>query len=485
MPLLKALLLVGLLASGPAVAANLAGQRFIMNCSASASDNTEIAECVLLAMEQAESQLVQIEQRWQQLLDNEGFAIADVALLQDAARDATAARETENAGVIAIVNDTALREGANTNGTQVINIDNNNEAPGSREAEDEVVDFGGDLSERFGFVPALFRSYRDQHCKWQATMFGIDRKKLHYQACLAALSQHRAQMLSQALATQRAYTRSGQSFRGFYAETAAGAVFQACDRKTDWWVTGDNTTLAALNRRYADINTQSVASSNLVYMELRGNLTTAPVSGLGADYRASIEVRSFSTLRPVVDSDCATTLQTSTGFSNPQAADDSESNFASAATVDDFASSGFFYGYFNNWLAACSVTENSVCSAETEAQFASDGAWLLRVDRSLEGDWRILLIPTTDDQVIEKQLTLQINGADVYPGKSYPRSMRLVLNQGVGIADGDSARELVAKLKLGRELRLQWFDDSDVMSELKFSLLGVTQAVEYFDSNKP
>jgi len=161
-----------------------------------------------------------------------------------------------------------------------------------------------------------------------------------------------------------------------------------------------------------------------------------------------------------------------------------ESYQSDAATVDNFASSGFLYGYFNDWLTACAITENSVCSAETNAQFASDGDWRLRVDRSLEGDWRIFLIPTTEDQVIEKQLTMKINDAEVFLDKTYPLSMLLPINQGQVLADGELAREVIAKLRLGRELRLQWFDETDVMSELTFSLQGVTSALEYFDNKQ-
>ena len=62
--------------------------------------------------------------------------------------------------------------------------------------------------------------------------------------------------------------------------------------------------------------------------------------------------------------------------------------------------------------------------------------------------------------------------------------MLLPINQGQVLADGELARELIAKLRLGRELRLQWFDETDVMSELTFSLQGVTSALQYFDNKQ-
>jgi len=288
------------------------------------------------------------------------------------------------------------------------------------------------------------------------------------------------------LAQQRAVDKGGRGYSGYYVKTDNGALFQACDRRTDWWVTGTDSVLSALDRRYNDIEAQSVQVTDLLYIELSGDVTGAPGVGPGADYEAAIAVRSIGLLRPVSAQDCSAANSSVPVVAGIAAAADTaaESYQSDAATVDNFASSGFLYGYFNDWLTACAITENSVCSAETNAQFASDGDWRLRVDRSLEGDWRIFLIPTTEDQVIEKQLTMKINDAEVFLDKTYPLSMLLPINQGQVLADGELAREVIAKLRLGRELRLQWFDETDVMSELTFSLQGVTSALEYFDNKQ-
>jgi len=460
-------------------------EQVIAACSAGASDEVAISECVTLKFEQAEALLGRTEQSWQRLLQ-EQTSIPEVSN----SGDGSTTVDQGSANVIAIVNDTAIQSGIATGSARVINIDEDSER--NEESELETFDTSVQLSERFGFLPALFRSYRDQHCAWQSTVFGADRVRLHYLACLTSLTTSRIDDLTRSLAQLRVINKRGRSYHGYYVKTDEGALFQACDRRTDWWVTGTDSVLAALNRRYLDINAQRTVADDLLYAEVSGRVVRAPVSGAGADYDSALSISNIGLLRPVTDQDCSSNSGNGISYgvqgivqpAGSRAANSLEQFESDAATVDDYASSGFLYGYFNDWLTACAVTETSVCSAETEAQFASDGDWQLRVDRSLEGDWRILLIPTTDDQTIEKQLTMQINGADVYLDRVFDRPLQLALNQGKTIADGELARELIVKLRQGRELRLEWFDESDVMSELKFSLLGVTRALEYFDNNK-
>ncbi len=481
-------------------AADAATEQIIIGCSVGASDEQAIAECITLLLEQAEASLTRVETSWQRLLQAQVDAgIDDDAVSSDirsigseSASDSTAVSRDSN--VIAIVNDTALQSGVATDGRRVINIDESNEsdtgtgsAGSSAAGSAEISNSKDDIAERFGFLPALFRTYRDQHCAWQASQFGADRVQLQYQACMTSLTESRVQMLIGLLALQRANDKTGRSFSGYYVKTDNGALFQSCDRRTDWWVTGAESVLSALNRRYDSIEAQSIQPVELLYVELSGDVTGAPGAGPGADYDASIAVRRIGLLRPVSVQDCTTSnsgAAAQAGINGLEGSGTVDIDQFNAATVDDFASSGFLYGYFNNWQAACAITENSVCSAETDVQFASDGDWQLRVDRSLEGDWRIFLIPTTDDQVIEKQLTMKINESEVFLDKTYPRSMLLPVNQGRALADGELARELIAKFRQGRDLRLQWFDETDVMSELTFSLQGVTRALEFFDNKQ-
>jgi len=479
-------------------AADAATDQIIISCSSDASDEQTIAECITLQAEQTEASLERVEESWRRFLQAQAESANE-----DNAGDSesggseivingttTADKTSDNSNVITITNDTALKSGIEIEGSRVINIDGDGEPEADESGTPqplEAFDSEVDINERFGFLPALFRSYRDQHCAWQAAQFGADRIQLHYQACVASLTGNRTRELLRLLALQRSISKSGRGYSGYYVKTDNGALFQACDRKTDWWVTGTDSVLSALDRRYNDIEAQSIQSAGPLYIEFSGNVTGAPGEGAGADYDAAIAVRKIGLLRPVSVQDCAAnnnSVQTVAGVESAPDFTGTDISQSDAATVDNYASSGFLYGYFSDWQSACAITENSVCSAETNVQFASDGDWRLRVDRSLEGDWRIFLIPTTDDQVIEKQLTMKINDSEVFLDKTYPRAMSLPVNQGQALADGELARELIAKFRQGRELRLQWFDEADVMSELTFSLQGVTRALEYFDNKQ-
>ncbi len=460
-------------------------EQVLVECSGASVDARGVDECLAVSFSQAEAALSSIENRWKQLLESEPGS--PDALPPDAVSSSASPGRTGNSKVISIVNDTALQSGLSSQGSTVINIDDNS---ASLDSQDEpLVDEKVDLTDRFSFLPALFRSFRDQHCAWEASLFGSDRVEAYYKACLVAYTRNRASVLNAWLAAQRVLVKDGRSYRGYYAKTSTGAAFQACDRKTDWWVSGSDAVLAALDRRYADISDQGFnTASDLLYAELRGDVKAAPVTGSGADYSASLVVSQINLLRPLSNSDCIGTTgrsmdQTGQGLSSEQLG--VEALISDAATVDDYASAGFLYGYFNAWVSACAVTQNSVCSAETDAQFASDGEWQLRVDRSVEGDWRIQLISTTDDQVIERQLKMQIDGVDAYLGNSVREPLPLPMRQGVDVAVGELAREFIIKLREGREVRFEWLDESDVMSEIKFSLLGVTRALQFFDQSKP
>ena len=136
-----------------------------------------------------------------------------------------------------------------------------------------------------------------------------------------------------------------------------------------------------------------------MFVRLQGKLRSAPNSGPGADFAAGLQVGKINLLRPLTDHDCLDSrsgLKTAsvTPADQPEG-EPVESDTEAAATVDDFAAAGFLYGYFSDWVSACAIIETSVCSAETSAQFASDGDWYLRIDRSRESDWRIRVIPTT------------------------------------------------------------------------------------------
>ena len=226
-----------------------------------------------------------------------------------------------------------------------------------------------------------------------------------------------------------------------------------------------------------------------MFVSLQGTLTSVPDSGPGADFAAGLQVGKINLLRPLTDGDCIDTRSSQSVVSAaPADLPDGatiDSDSESAATVEDFASAGFLYGYFSDWVAACAIVATSVCSAETSALFASDGEWRLRIDRSRESDWRIHVIPTTNDHRIEKALKMQLDGAPVFIEAELQVPAVLELGQGIEVAQGEFARELITRMRTGQQVRFEWRNSDDVMSELKFTLTGVTRALQYFDIPKP
>ncbi len=464
-------------------------EQVLMQCSQTSTDENEIVECLAVSLAQVELALVNIEASWQRLLaldvENAGigsvFSDSDSSGANDSNNSIKESRSDESGStVIDIVNDTAIQSGLSSQAGITFNVDSDGDTADQRTGSTRLGKV--EIQDRFSFLPALFRSYRDQHCKVEAGLFATDRVEVYRQACLIDQTQMRAQQLNTWLAKRRALANGGRSYRGYYVKTNNGALFQSCDRKVDWWVTGRDAVMASLDRRYTDISNRGASSSDvaLLYAELRGTVKNAPQVGAGADYSAMLEVENINLLRPVLKTDCVNSkVIAGAQLVAPEQA--LESYESTAATVDDYASAGFQYGYFNFWVSACSVTESTVCSTETDAQFASDGDWQLRLDRSLESDWRIQLISTTDNQVIERKLKMQIDGSAVFLGNSMQEPLILPMRQGVDITTGELARELIVKLRAGTEVRFEWLDESEVMSELKFSLLGVTRALEFFD----
>ena len=97
--------------------------------------------------------------------------------------------------------------------------------------------------------------------------------------------------LRRLLAEKKASDNAGESYRGYYLRTLSGGNFQSCDRRQDWWVTGSDEVLQALERRYDDIASENL---EMVYVELRGRRQAPESSGPGSDFVAALNVGSFN-----------------------------------------------------------------------------------------------------------------------------------------------------------------------------------------------
>jgi len=477
--------------------------RVFQQCSNASADSKVVEECVDLLFEEAEGRLQKIEREWKFFGDAEVQAARAVSasvespepieiIADNRARTGANELDANQPNVISIVNDQALQSGAVPDGT-LVNIDDEaSESPDSKPDESEKAPQADAAtvaaSERFRFLPALFRSYRDQHCAWQATLFGEDRSAAYRGACLTAMTQARALALHASLAEVRAISTRGKTYKGFYVVTDSGATFQACDRTSDWWVIGTDDGQSQLDTRAEQLN---MITADIAYAEVGGKITSPPAKALAAGYRQALQIESVNVMRSVAPSDCAgkfvPTSQGEDGLSETAQADAMAklSKETASTTVEDLSSAGFLYGYFNQWVSACAVTDTSVCSAETEAVYATDGDWVIKLDRSEGREWRVRLIPTTDDHRIDNRYVVSIDDFEVFLGTEDRSSVVVPMNEGIDIASGELARELIVKLRAGQRMQIAWQQADTGAHELNFSLLGVTAALKFFDQQEP
>ena len=188
--------------SGPLAASS---EDVLLECSATATDERGIDLCLSLLSEQSQTTLSSVEQSWQSALDSIALPGNIEPANNSVSADSTAQVQTtvsqsDGSKVIAIVNDTALDSGVQNRGDETLNVDDDGEP------SQPLVNQSVDIKERFGFIPALYRSYRDQHCAWEASLFGDDRVDMHYKACITDQNRSRVSILNRLLAETVSYT---------------------------------------------------------------------------------------------------------------------------------------------------------------------------------------------------------------------------------------------------------------------------------------
>ncbi len=489
-------------------------------CRSASTDNFSFKECVGLQHQASETLLAGIENSWREyLMEQEqstpGTGAATIAESEapgvgtdnDASLGAQAAMSsatnpdnsdgnsviTGGGKVIAIVSDDTVVRSDSSN--EVVNISNqallesdfpalagDNEADVSLQAQ----------RQRFEILADLYRQYRDERCTWEGGLYGADRVNVYITACNAWLNQQRARVISMQLSEKRANDANGTFFSGFYIEDGVGGIFQSCDRRQEWRITGESDVVAEIALRY-----DSIARDNLemAYLEMRGDFLQQRID---PGFSGTLQVRSLNLLRAIDEADCIT-VQTAersdpvAGGNVPGDVDavnsgllDSQSIASPAPddiTVDALGASGFLYGYFENWVSACAVDQNSVCMAQADSGYSGQGEWRLVVDRSLEGRWRVKLIPTISDTTIGRSISIDIDGliAGSHPVSSSGTTVKAQV--GLTLAQGESARLLVNQMLNGQRLSLTWSLPSEIGNELSFSLVGVTRALAFFDQN--
>lgn len=402
-------------------------------------------------------------------------------------------REVSNdSRVIAIVSDNTLPN--SDAGGEVLNI--SNQALLESEFPVLIRDRQADLSvpaqiKRFDLLSEQFRQYRNTHCVWESGVYSGAGVDVYITACNTWLNQQRAKAMRRQLSEKRANDANGAFFRGFYIEDGEGGIFQSCDRRQEWRLSGDTDILARVATRYDEIARDNL---EMVYLEARGDLYNTPrTTGLSGNLR----IRSLSLLRAIDENDCNTQrthLDSNTTDAN---ASDETGNVVPQSlaavsppvekesddvTVDTLGSAGFLYGYFSNWVSACAVENNTVCMAQGDSGYSGLGEWRLVVDRSLERRWRVQLIPTISDTNVDRDISVEIDDAVVL---SLPVSRGTTIKAEIGItlAQGEAARQLVSRMRSGQSLSLGWAPPTEIGNELGFSLVGITRALAFFDQN--
>jgi len=484
----------------------------LSECRSASTDNFSFRECVGLQHQASEVLLEEVEKSWLEYLaaqaaqesdansvNNASPSTGSVAATQrpTAVEENTKQPQSIEQTVIAIVSDDTVS--AADSQSQIINISGEAlfESAVAGLASDQEIDVSPAVQlERFENLPALFRQYRNQLCAWESGLYSATRVDVYITACRAWQNEQRAQIIRSQLSEKRASDNNGTFFSGFYIEDDQGGIFQSCDRRREWRTSGNVEILAEMARRY-----DAVAPDNLemAYLEVRGDYKQLNLPSGG--FSGNLIVRNINLLRTIDEFDCSVTRRNSGRNSGFVAFDKApnqnvgettapidETDFADSPanqdiTVDALGSAGFLYGYFSSWVSACAVDQLSVCMAQTDSEYSADGEWRLVVDRSLEGQWRVKLMPTISDTNIGRAIAINIDGIEINSRPVSTSDATVTSESGITLVQGDSAREMIYQMRGGQKLSLTWNTPTEIGNEILFSLLGITRAVDFFDQS--
>jgi hypothetical protein len=465
----------------------------LAECRSASTDNFSFRECVGLQHQASETLLTAIERSWRDYLDSALPGSSDSEDSEDRSQGASGnSKEELNAADTEVADKIIGDSGVETEpGSTVINITNETllETDFPVLVREDVPDISVVAQrDRFDQLAEHYRIYRDQRCDWESGLFGADRVDVYTTACGAWLNQQRAQSLSVQLSEKRALDANGTFYRGFYIEDADGGIYQSCDRRQEWRMTGDGDILDEIATRYAAIDRDNL---EMAYLELRGDRHSA--SG-DSGISGTLRVRSVNLLRAIDEADCSarpvvvSRLAVNERAGGEQTEDEvgapADSSVApDDVTVDSLGASGFLYGYFSNWVSACAVDQSSVCMAQADSGLSGLGEWRLVVDRSLQRQWKVQLIPTISDTVIGRAIGINIDGVEVSARPVPKEGVAVKAEVGITLAEGDAALTLINRMRGGQLLSLGWSLPTEIGTELNFSLSGVTRALEFFDQN--
>jgi len=208
--------------------------------------------------------------------------------------------------------------------------------------------------DQFQLSQQAFFNYRKQNCLWYLE-FSSPQSLAEKIAknCLATMSQERLAELQSLIATDRG---KANTLRGFYVYGANRNSFQPCGSDQRYWVEGDNEQVGQLQQDYLS---QSTASLQVLYAELRGQIDT---STSYPEHSGVVQLTAVTTLKLPSDSECSLPQgATDKTLANrpeikPAAVPEPEPEQNTVAAVEP---EQVLRAYFGEWLAECQQKQSS------------------------------------------------------------------------------------------------------------------------------
>ncbi len=483
----------------------------LQQCRSDQTGDIAIANCLSLQHEETEVALAGIEESFGNLLgttyrnDSIGGSLTEFWAQSKAPAEAKSGKTGRQ--VIAII------DGVATSVDESV-LSDDDATPLTKPADapepDPLVSFDAER--------AQFRAYRDNRCSWIARVFEPAETAWREISCRVGMNRSRIDDLRAQLKRRQEQKKRGYAVRGFLQRMQFGLSFQPCGSTRKWPVSADGELFRALEDRLQAV---SADSNPVVYAELFGSrLRSGSGAGLAAtgitQLRAAVAGdceldTSASTLsvsqvlpadrqlplsaeivpeveeqKPIVASEPSVEKSAQTESSSPsletvQATEPADSASASAAGPGTLAnaSDDLMYGYFQGWAAACETSGKRVCRAFSDSEPTAENTWQLQIHPASDGQYEIVLLPRTQNVRIGRDVGIYVDQKPVADRRLSPAETRLKVSDGVVLKRAENAQSLLRELRRGTSLLLRWVDYSDVQTDVKFTLWGLSRALEF------
>lgn len=336
--------------------------------------------------------------------------------------------------------------------------------------------------DQFQLSQTAFFEYRKQNCLWylefsspQSTAEKIAKN------CLAQMSQVRLAELQALIATDRG---KANTLRGFYVYGANRNSFQPCGSDQRYWVEGDNEQVGQLQQDYLS---QSTASLQVLYAELRGQIDT---SQSYPEHSGILQLTAVTELKLPSDSECRlpTGATDKTLASLPEIKPAAVPEPEPAQSISDAEEpEQVLRAYFGEWLAECKQNKNKF-TCDLSVAFSGDGVTEANkpgLSLSRRADKRTILDISFPEREIDSPTKIRwrvdnytfgdIVGSNIRVDEAGTRQL---VHEKKFIRD-----DLMPLLKEGTELGVEVLVDvdDDLGDKYSASLKGLTRALSFAD----